>query len=114
VILDRDLWQGNIFLGGEWSPASGGLKVVIEPATCNPLDEVGMAEEIPTGIAHINDQTVSDEANSPFGGVGASGTGSRLGGPSSERRVLHRDALGDDARRAADLPVLRTRVSHGP
>jgi hypothetical protein len=33
VILDRDLWQGNIFLGAKWSPASGGLKDVIEPAT---------------------------------------------------------------------------------
>ena len=29
---------------------------------------------------HINDQTVNDEANAPFGGVGASGTGSRFGG----------------------------------
>lgn len=39
-----------------------------------------MANRIPTGIVHINDQTVSDEANSPFGGIGASGTGSRFGG----------------------------------
>ncbi len=29
---------------------------------------------------HINDQTVNDEAVAPFGGVGASGTGSRHGG----------------------------------
>jgi benzaldehyde dehydrogenase (NAD) len=29
---------------------------------------------------HINDQTVNDEANAPFGGVGASGTGARFGG----------------------------------
>jgi benzaldehyde dehydrogenase (NAD) len=29
---------------------------------------------------HINDQTVSDEAQIPFGGVGASGNGSRFGG----------------------------------
>jgi benzaldehyde dehydrogenase (NAD) len=29
---------------------------------------------------HINDQTVSDEANIPFGGVAASGTGVRFGG----------------------------------
>jgi benzaldehyde dehydrogenase (NAD) len=42
-----------------------------------------VAEKIPSGIVHINDQTVSDEANIPFGGVGASGTGSRFGGPSS-------------------------------
>jgi benzaldehyde dehydrogenase (NAD) len=39
-----------------------------------------LAKRIPTGIVHINDQTVNDEANSPFGGVGASGTGSRHGG----------------------------------
>ena len=39
-----------------------------------------LAERIPSGIVHINDQTVSDEALVPFGGVGASGTGSRLGG----------------------------------
>jgi benzaldehyde dehydrogenase (NAD) len=30
---------------------------------------------------HINDQTVNDEAHAPFGGVGWSGTGARLGGP---------------------------------
>ena len=39
-----------------------------------------LAKRIPTGIVHINDQTVNDEANAPFGGVGASGTGSRHGG----------------------------------
>ncbi|MDQ1657063.1 MAG: benzaldehyde dehydrogenase [Cryptosporangiaceae bacterium] len=41
---------------------------------------LALADKIPTGIVHINDQTISDEANSPFGGVGASGTGSRFGG----------------------------------
>lgn len=41
---------------------------------------LAVAEQIPTGIVHINDQTVNDEANAPFGGVGASGTGSRFGG----------------------------------
>ena len=39
-----------------------------------------VAEQIPTGIVHINDQTVNDEANVPFGGVRASGTGTRFGG----------------------------------
>jgi benzaldehyde dehydrogenase (NAD) len=39
-----------------------------------------LAERIPSGIVHINDQTVSDEAVIPFGGVGDSGTGSRFGG----------------------------------
>ncbi len=39
-----------------------------------------LSQRIPTGIVHINDQTVNDEANIPFGGVGASGTGARFGG----------------------------------
>lgn len=38
------------------------------------------AEHLPTGILHINDQTVDDEAQAPFGGVGFSGTGARFGG----------------------------------
>jgi benzaldehyde dehydrogenase (NAD) len=39
-----------------------------------------LAERIPTGLVHINDQTVNDEAVAPFGGLGSSGTGARLGG----------------------------------
>ncbi|MEP6843100.1 MAG: aldehyde dehydrogenase family protein [Pseudolysinimonas sp.] len=39
-----------------------------------------LSERIPAGIVHINDQTVDDEPAAPFGGVGASGTGSRFGG----------------------------------
>ncbi|MFE7773814.1 aldehyde dehydrogenase family protein [Streptomyces sp. NPDC057445] len=39
-----------------------------------------LADRIPKGIAHINDQTVNDEAVAPFGGVAASGTGARFGG----------------------------------
>jgi benzaldehyde dehydrogenase (NAD) len=40
---------------------------------------LALAERIPTGLVHINDQTVNDEATIPFGGVGDSGTGSRHG-----------------------------------
>jgi benzaldehyde dehydrogenase (NAD) len=39
-----------------------------------------LARQIPTGIVHINDQTVDDAPTIPFGGVGASGTGARFGG----------------------------------
>jgi benzaldehyde dehydrogenase (NAD) len=39
-----------------------------------------LARRIPTGIVHINDQTVDDAPNTPFGGVFASGTGARFGG----------------------------------
>lgn len=41
---------------------------------------MGVADAVQCGIVHINEQTVGDEANVPFGGVGASGTGSRFGG----------------------------------
>jgi benzaldehyde dehydrogenase (NAD) len=41
---------------------------------------LALAERIPSGLVHINDQTVNDEALVPFGGVGESGTGSRHGG----------------------------------
>jgi benzaldehyde dehydrogenase (NAD) len=39
-----------------------------------------LARRIPTGIVHINDQTVDDAPNTPFGGLLASGTGARFGG----------------------------------
>jgi benzaldehyde dehydrogenase (NAD) len=48
--------------------------------TRDVMKGLDLAARIPTGIVHINDQTVNDEANTPFGGVGASGTGSRFGG----------------------------------
>jgi benzaldehyde dehydrogenase (NAD) len=48
--------------------------------TADALRGLELARRIPTGIVHINDQTVNDEANSPFGGTGSSGTGSRHGG----------------------------------
>jgi benzaldehyde dehydrogenase (NAD) len=39
-----------------------------------------LARRIPTGIVHINDQTVDDAPNTPFGGIRGSGTGARFGG----------------------------------
>ncbi|MEU6476449.1 benzaldehyde dehydrogenase [Streptomyces sp. NPDC047017] len=51
------------------------------------LGDVGtamrLADRIDSGKVHINEQTVSDEPNAPFGGVKASGTGSRFGGPAA-------------------------------
>ena len=41
---------------------------------------LAIAERIPSGLVHINDQTVNDEATVPFGGVRSSGNGGRLGG----------------------------------
>ncbi|HXT91658.1 MAG TPA: benzaldehyde dehydrogenase [Trebonia sp.] len=39
-----------------------------------------LSRRIPTGIVHINEQTVDDEPTVPFGGLFDSGTGSRFGG----------------------------------
>src|SRR5215469_1401051 len=39
-----------------------------------------LSRRIPTGIVHINEQTVDDEPNVPFGGLFDSGTGTRFGG----------------------------------
>jgi benzaldehyde dehydrogenase (NAD) len=48
--------------------------------THDVMKGLALAERIPSGLVHINDQTVNDEALVPFGGVGESGTGSRHGG----------------------------------
>jgi len=48
--------------------------------TADVMRGLDLARQIPTGIVHINEQTVDDEPNIPFGGVGASGTGARFGG----------------------------------
>ena len=48
--------------------------------TADAMRGLALAERIPTGIVHINDQTVNDEAVAPFGGVLDSGTGARFGG----------------------------------
>jgi benzaldehyde dehydrogenase (NAD) len=48
--------------------------------TRDVLRGLELADRIPTGIVHINDQTVNDEAVVPFGGLAASGTGARFGG----------------------------------
>jgi benzaldehyde dehydrogenase (NAD) len=48
--------------------------------TRDVMKGLDLARKIPTGLVHINEQTVDDEANIPFGGVKASGTGTRFGG----------------------------------
>src|SRR6185437_16054322 len=48
--------------------------------TADAMRGLDLARRIPTGIVHVNDQTVDDAPNTPFGGVFASGTGARFGG----------------------------------
>jgi benzaldehyde dehydrogenase (NAD) len=44
---------------------------------------LAVGNRLNTGLLHINDQTVGDEPHVPFGGNGASGNGTRIGGPAS-------------------------------
>jgi vanillin dehydrogenase len=47
--------------------------------TENATHGLAVARRLRTGIVHVNDQSVADEPQAPFGGVGASGHG-RFGG----------------------------------
>jgi benzaldehyde dehydrogenase (NAD) len=44
---------------------------------------LAVGNRLRTGLLHINDQTVGDEPHVPFGGRGASGNGTRIGGPAN-------------------------------
>ena len=88
---DMSAWQAEIF--GPVAPVlpfasiDEAIKIARDAEyglSLGILGDIGqamqIADAIPSGIVHINEQTVSDEANAPFGGVAASGTGSRFGG----------------------------------
>jgi benzaldehyde dehydrogenase (NAD) len=47
--------------------------------TADVATGLALADRIPTGTAHINDQTLRDDAQVPFGGVRNSGNASRFG-----------------------------------
>ena len=68
---------------------------------------LSVAHRIKAGMVHVNDGTLNDEATIPFGGTGMSGNGEPLR-RRGEPRQLHRVAVGDGARPAADVPVLMT------
>jgi acyl-CoA reductase-like NAD-dependent aldehyde dehydrogenase len=70
ALMDESVWRGKIFSGG-WVGGDLGTGLdasVIEPATGQEIGRTGI------------EQTVDDEPNIPFGGIGASGTGARFGG----------------------------------
>lgn len=44
---------------------------------------MAIADQLNVGLVHVNDQTVNDDGTMPMGGRGASGNGSRHGGPAN-------------------------------
>ncbi|MFC0582027.1 benzaldehyde dehydrogenase [Micrococcoides hystricis] len=88
---DHPAWQQEIF--GPVAPVMrfASVEEAIELANASEfglsisiLGDVGqamaIADQLDSGKIHINEQTVSDEANAPFGGTKDSGNGSRVGG----------------------------------
>ncbi|MCF2434648.1 hypothetical protein LV779_07370 [Streptomyces thinghirensis] len=64
-----------------------------------------LADRIDSGKVHINEQTVSDEPNAPFGGVGAQVPRSRFRRRRGQRRGVHRDPVGHGPPGHRRLPV---------
>ncbi|MDP3536400.1 MAG: benzaldehyde dehydrogenase [Halomonas sp.] len=58
-----------------------GLAAAIHSASTERAQSI--AERLRVGMVHINDQTVNNEFQVPFGGMGRSGTSGRFGGPAN-------------------------------
>ena len=67
---------------------------------------IAIGNRLNTGLLHINDQTVADEPHVPFGGSGASGNGTRIGGPANWDEFTQWQWT-DHQGEAEPLPVLR-------
>jgi benzaldehyde dehydrogenase (NAD) len=79
------VWDGRLpRVSGEEGAQDGegdseyGLDLSIMTADISTGLQMGL--RIPTGTAHINDHTVQDDANAPFGGMRHSGNSARFGG----------------------------------
>ena len=67
---------------------------------------LALAERVPVGMVHINDQTSTDEAIAPFGGVGSSGNGYRIGGQEANLAGVHGNAMDNGQSGARELSLL--------
>tara|TARA_R110000850_G_scaffold213075_1_gene339076 strand:- start:268 stop:867 length:600 start_codon:yes stop_codon:yes gene_type:complete len=61
--------------------SSYGLATAIHSASTERA--LRIADQIKVGMVHVNDQTVNNEFQVPFGGMGRSGTSGRFGGPAN-------------------------------
>ena len=64
-------------------PSSRPMPLALNPPKGSMERGLEIAERLNTGIMHVNDQTLNNDAYAPFGGTGASGNGSRFGSQSS-------------------------------
>ncbi|WP_042812406.1 aldehyde dehydrogenase family protein, partial [Xanthomonas citri] len=82
TVFDTDDEAAELANQGEYGLAAGILSASVSRA-------LALGEKLHTGLLHINDQTVADEVVNPFGGTGASGNGTSVGGPADWEQYTH-------------------------
>lgn len=82
TVFDTDEEAAELANQGEYGLAAGILSASVSRA-------LALGEKLHTGLLHINDQTVADEVVNPFGGTGASGNGTSVGGPADWEQYTH-------------------------
>ncbi|PPV04958.1 benzaldehyde dehydrogenase II [Xanthomonas bromi] len=82
TVFDTDEEAAALANQGEYGLAAGILSASVSRA-------LALGEKLHTGLLHINDQTVADEVVNPFGGTGASGNGTSVGGPADWEQYTH-------------------------
>lgn len=79
-VFDTDEEAAQMANHGEYGLAAGIMSASASRA---------LGERLHPGLLHINDQTVLDEVINPFGGTGASGNGTSVGGPADWEQYTH-------------------------
>ncbi|AVQ05562.1 TPA: benzaldehyde dehydrogenase [Xanthomonas vasicola pv. zeae] len=82
TVFDTNDEAAELANQGEYGLAAGILSASVSRA-------LALGEKLHTGLLHINDQTVADEVVNPFGGTGASGNGTSVGGPADWEQYTH-------------------------
>jgi acyl-CoA reductase-like NAD-dependent aldehyde dehydrogenase len=62
------------------------MERAVEPEVVHPRErpvEVRLAQQVEQLVAQARGRQVADEPHIPFGGTGASGNGTRIGGPAN-------------------------------
>lgn len=82
TVFDTDDEAAELANYGEYGLAAGIMSASVSRA-------MNLGEQLYIGSLHINDQTVVDEVINPFGGTGASGNGTSVGGPADWEQYTH-------------------------
>ncbi|MFC7519909.1 benzaldehyde dehydrogenase [Xanthomonas populi] len=82
TVFDTDDEAAELANYGDYGLVAGILSASVSRA-------MSLGDQLHIGSLHINDQTVVDEVINPFGGTGASGNGTSVGGPADWEQYTH-------------------------